>query len=105
MSLLKDLPKLLKTGIRRYNDGHAVSCAVFNSGVNEWGIAGLAGNVWEWCNDWYDKDKTYKIRHGASWDFDTRDALPVSFRGFDRPKAKYDTIGFRLVITGPPRNG
>jgi hypothetical protein len=91
-------------GIRHYDDGYAVTCPVDQSGVNEWGIYGLAGNVWEWCSDWYDADRTYKIRHGGCWDFDGEASLRIDTRGFDRPEAKYDTIGIRLAVsrTGQP---
>ena len=60
----------------------------------------MAGNVWEWCLDWFDDAKRYKIRHGASWDFDTEIFLSISAVGFDRPDARYDNIGFRVVIGG-----
>jgi len=91
-------------GIRHYDDGSAVTCPVFQSGANEWGIYGLAGNVWEWCADWYDSGKTYKVRHGGCWDFDGEPSLRNDTRGFDRPDARYDTIGIRLVVgrTGRP---
>ena len=85
-------------GIKGYKDGYAVTCPVFDSGANEWGIHGLAGNVWEWCEDWYDASKQYKVRHGGSWDFDEEPSLHIQARGFDRPKARYDTIGFRVVL-------
>ena len=86
-------------GISHYEDGYAVTCPVEQSGVNEWGIYGLAGNVWEWCSDWYDAGKTYKIRRGGCWDFDGETSLRVDSRGFDRPDARYDTIGFRVIVS------
>ena len=97
------------SGIRRYDDGFAVTCPVEQSGSNEWGIFGLAGNVWEWCLDWSDDSRDYKIRHGASWDYDGKDEIPIHSRGIDRPTARYSTIGFRVVVAlderlGPPRD-
>lgn len=85
-------------GIDRYDDGFAVTCPVMRSGVNEWGIYGLAGNAWEWCSDWSDQDRMFKVRRGGSWDFDTEENLRIESRGFDRPEAKYDTVGFRVVL-------
>ena len=87
------------SGIRGYDDGYPVSCPVTASGANEWGICGMAGNAWEWCDDWYDSSKKYKVRRGGGWDFDKQDSLRVDYRGFDRPGARYDTIGFRLVVS------
>ena len=45
----KNLPEW--NGIKHYNDGFTVSCDVDKSGANEWDIFGMAGNVWEWCED------------------------------------------------------
>jgi|GEM_PF-938006 len=86
------------SGIKGYNDGFAVSCPVSESGSNEWNIFGLAGNVWEWCSDWFDSSRKYKVRHGGSWDFDDQKRLRIDYRGFDRPDTRDDTIGFRVVV-------
>lgn len=86
-------------GILGYDDGYTITCPVDNSGMNEWGIYGLAGNVWEWCDDWMNNsDRMFKIRKGGSWDFDKKDSLKIRARGIDRPSAKYDTIGFRVIV-------
>ena len=88
-----------KNGIRLYDDGYAVTCPVTRTAGNKWGIHGLIGNVREWCEDWYDKKHLYKIRHGGCWDIDNSISLRIDTRGFDRPDAKYDTIGFRIVVS------
>jgi hypothetical protein len=85
-------------GISGYDDGYPVTAPVTAAGSNEWGLFGLAGNVAEWCMDWYDQARKYRIRHGASWDFDREPALRVRTRGFDRPAVRCDTVGFRLVV-------
>jgi formylglycine-generating enzyme required for sulfatase activity len=90
-------------GITGYDDGYAVTAPVENSGMNELGIFGMAGNVWEWTMDWMDAGKQeFKIRKGGSWDFDEQDSLRIAARGFDRPDARYDTIGFRVVVAPKP---
>ncbi len=86
-------------GITRYDDGSVVTCPVSQSGMNEWGIYGLAGNVWEWSADTYWGDKRYKIRRGGAWDFDGEPNLRISAIGFDRPEVKDDVIGFRIVAS------
>ena len=93
----RDLPDW--RGITGYDDGYPVTCPVAQSGANEADIYGLAGNVWECCDDWFDSDKKYRVRHGGSWDFDEMPSLAILFRGFDRPELKDDTIGFRLVVS------
>lgn len=90
-------------GIDNYNDGFVVSCAVQESGTNDWGLYGVGGNVWEWCEDWHDAAKKYKVRHGGSWDYDTEEDLTVEAQGFDRPDTRDDTIGFRVVVVRKDR--
>ena len=84
--------------IRGYDDGYTVTAPVSESGANEWGLYGMAGNAWEWCEDWYDRSATYKVRKGGSWDFDNEFALRIESKGFDLPSAQYDTIGFRVIL-------
>jgi len=89
-------------GVRLHDDGHPVTCSVFESGENEWGIAGLAGNVWEWCSDWYDDTRKYRVRLGGSWDFDEQKTLRIDWTGFEAPDSRVDTVGFRLVAAPAP---
>ncbi len=85
-------------GLKGYTDGFIVSCNVEESGSNEWGVFGMAGNVWEWCEDWNDKTYRYKTLHGGSWDYDEKDMIRIDSKGFDRPDTRDDTIGVRIVI-------
>ncbi|NQU40017.1 MAG: SUMF1/EgtB/PvdO family nonheme iron enzyme [Lentisphaerae bacterium] len=86
-------------GIEEYDDGHIVTCKTSESGVNEWGLYGIAGNVWEWCEDWYaPAPHQLKVRQGGGWDFEDPISLEIETRGFDTPDSRYDTIGFRIVL-------
>jgi hypothetical protein len=86
-------------GLSNYDDGYPVTCPVFDSGENEWGVFGMAGNVWEWCEDWYETSGEHRARMGASWDFDDAKCLKIDWCGFDNPDAGSDTVGIRLVVS------
>jgi hypothetical protein len=86
-------------GIEGYDDGYAVTAPVDSTGMNELGVFGLAGNVWEWTTDWKNpSNQTFKVRKGASWDFDPQESLKIAVQGYDRPSSRYETIGFRIVV-------
>jgi formylglycine-generating enzyme required for sulfatase activity len=58
----------------------------------------MGGNVWEWCEDLYQSGSSSRVLRGASWlDFNP-DRLASSYRGLDRPTARYTLYGFRVVL-------
>jgi len=64
-------------------------------GDSPYDAADMAGNVWEWCADWYDEDKTFKVLRGGSWNYTQWDALcPYRYRGY--PHYWYGSRGFRV---------
>ena len=80
---------------------------------NELGICDISGNVWEWCNDWYDKNYyrvslssnpqgagsgSYRVLRVGSW----RDGAPycrVTFRFKGTPVIRNSILGFRPVLS------
>ena len=84
--------------------------------VNKWGFHDMIGNVWEWCQDWYDKDYYSKspdkdpcntasgdcrVLRGGSWGNIARLCRSAFRFGYD-PGYRSDDCGFRLSCSALP---
>ncbi|WP_287223258.1 SUMF1/EgtB/PvdO family nonheme iron enzyme [Prosthecochloris sp.] len=78
------------------NEGQTTPVGSYPDGATLDGLYDMAGNVWEWMENWADDDKDVVALRGGSWDFNA-DYLLCSARDLDDPQNRNDVIGFRVV--------
>ncbi|MCP4108785.1 MAG: formylglycine-generating enzyme family protein, partial [Desulfobacteraceae bacterium] len=104
-------PNLDKIGWYCGNSGNSTHPAAQKQ-ANKWGLYDMHGNVWEWCQDWYNaysifaikdpigpKSGTAKANRGGSWFY--RAGCRAALRSRDYPGYRDNTLGFRLLREAP----
>lgn len=81
-----------------YQDGYLRTSPVGSFPANPQGFFDLGGNVWEWCEDWYDSEQKFRVLRGGSWINHVEDFLLSSYRNHVAPGTRYDCYGFRVVL-------
>jgi len=77
----------------------------------------MSGNVWEWCDDWYESNAydryrkgdlsapqsgSSRVLRGGSWSLADADDFRCAARDFRGPSHRYGSYGFRLARTLTP---
>ncbi len=94
-----------------YCVGDTSAVGSYLDGASPYGVMDMAGNVWEWVNDWYDsgyystspdtnplgpETGTEHVLRGGTW-YTNDIGLRTAFRDRQVPTYQYDLIGFRCV--------
>jgi tRNA A-37 threonylcarbamoyl transferase component Bud32 len=94
---VRKYPGYLHGVLAGYNDGFAYTSPVGSFSVNGFGLYDMGGNVWQWCEDWFDASHKDRVMRGASWIDNDRGFLLSSFRSRNLPGTRLSNGGFRCV--------
>lgn len=99
---------------RTWNDKiYPYTCPKSSFSPNGYDLSEMTGNVWEWCNDWYESNYysyspqsnptgpmtwRYRVLRGGSWYYDALDCR-VASRHHDSPANRSRDIGFRICCS------
>jgi len=85
---------------RGMEEGFMNTSPVGSFNANRFGLFDMGGNVWQWCEDWFDKDQKDRVLRGAAWNRNDRDALLSSSRSHSVPGSRHngERHGFRCVV-------
>ena len=95
-----------------WNIGDTTEVGSYPAGASPYGVMDMAGNVWEWVNDWYQPNYysvspgsnpqgpdagDYRVLRGGAWDQRPAFRFRSAFRYGIHPEITYSGYGFRCV--------
>jgi serine/threonine protein kinase len=95
------VPNATAQYLESYNDGFPTTAPVMSFKPNRLGLFDLGGNVWEWCEDWYDNEHQSRVLRGGAWNISAPEFMLSSSRGQSPPSFRNGISGFRVVLTRP----
>ncbi len=98
----------------KFNDGYVFTSPVGSFKPNSFGLHDTTGNVWSWCEDWYQSDlykrgettdpkangngeQTHKVFRGGSWSSIPR-SCRSAIRSNELPSSRRYDLGFRVCF-------
>ncbi len=101
----------MRCNSRELNLGVTTKVGSFRDGISAYGVSDMAGNVWQWCQDYYDSayythspkespagspGGKFKVLRGGSWNEESFFLRTTNRRG-ENPNVRLNNIGFRCA--------